>query len=108
MEVSVALNRIRDPDFIIGVEKVIRAKTPFSNGQKDKRKNPGFSKKKMTQSEIDRYFEPSEFSKKVNVGAVRHALLPTRHYFERFSDHLRIWINEESTADDRIRETFDE
>ena len=62
----------------------------------------------MTQSEIEKYFEPSELSKKVNVGAVRHALLPTRHHFERFTDHIRIWINEESSSDDRIREVFDE
>lgn len=39
---------------------------------------------------------------------MRHALLPTRHHFERFTDHLRIWINEGSSADSRVRERFDE
>ena len=86
---------------------MLRVKTPFVAGKKGTRKNPGFNKKILTENEINKYFEPSNLSKKVNVGAVRHALLPTRHHFERFTDHLRIWINEESCSDDRIRGEFD-
>ena len=36
-----------------------------------------------------------------------HALLPTRHYYERFSDTVRLWINEESTHQDDLRSQFD-
>jgi hypothetical protein len=108
MEVKVAVNRVSDPDLQIGVEKVLKTKTPYVDGKAAKRTNPGFSKKKLTQSELERYFEETPLTKKVNVGAVRYALLPTRHHYERFTDHLRIWINEESTAESRIRTRFDE
>ena len=36
-----------------------------------------------------------------------HALLPTRHFYARFGDHVRLWINEESTHQDEIRASFD-
>jgi hypothetical protein len=108
MEVRVAVNRVSDPDFALGVEKVLKTKTPYVDGKAAKRTNPGFSKKKLNQGEIERYFDETPLTKKVNVGAVRYALLPTRHHFERFTDHLRIWINEESTADGRIRIRFDQ
>lgn len=45
MEVNVALNRIRDTDFQLGVDKVIKTKTPFEDGVRQQRKNPGFKKK---------------------------------------------------------------
>ena len=48
MEVDVSLNRIRDPDFSLGVDKVLRVKTPFVAGKKGTRKNPGFNKKILT------------------------------------------------------------
>ena len=36
-----------------------------------------------------------------------HALLPTRHYYDRFGDHVRLWINEQSTTQDDLRMYFD-
>ena len=36
-----------------------------------------------------------------------HALLPTRHHYQRFGDQVRLWINEESTMMDEIRSSFD-
>jgi hypothetical protein len=39
---------------------------------------------------------------------VEHALLPTKMYFDKFSDQVRLWINEESTTQSYIREGFDE
>ena len=38
---------------------------------------------------------------------MEHALLPTRHYYERFGDQVRLWINEESTHQDELRPFFD-
>ena len=36
-----------------------------------------------------------------------YALLPTRHFYERFTDQVRLWINEESTHQEEVREEFD-
>jgi hypothetical protein len=33
-------------------------------------------------------------------------LLPTKHYYERFTDQVRLWINQESTTQHKIREQF--
>ena len=55
MEVRVGMNRIRDPDFAIGVEKVVRTKvvgdeTHSTTAKPKERSNPGYSKKELTQS----------------------------------------------------------
>lgn len=44
----------------------------------------------------------------MNLGIVENALLPTKQYYERFSDQVRLWLNEESTTQERIRDTFDQ
>lgn len=38
---------------------------------------------------------------------MENALLPTKHYYERFSDQVRLWLNENSTTQGKIREKFD-
>ncbi len=38
---------------------------------------------------------------------VENALLPTKQYYERFSDQVRLWLNESSTTQGKIREQFD-
>jgi len=53
MEVRVGMNRIKDPDFAIGVDKVFRAKVQgdemLSPTQKPRKlANPGFSSKNLT------------------------------------------------------------
>lgn len=63
--------------------------------------------KKVSDSDLGRYFEESKWSKEINLGIVENALLPTRHYYQRFSDQVRLWLNEESTTQDKIREDFD-
>jgi hypothetical protein len=60
----------------------------------------------VKESEIDKYFEPSAHSKSIDVDVVEHALLPTKMYYERFSDQVRLWINEESTTQPHIRDTY--
>ena len=93
MEVDVAMNMVRHENFDLGVSQVLMK--PKSKGQAF-HENPGF-KRDIVDSEIDAFFEPTPESKRVNVGAVKYALLPTKHFYERFSDHLRLWVNEEST-----------
>jgi len=35
-------------------------------------------------------------------------MLPTRFYYEKYTDTMRLWINESSTTQAEIREGFDE
>lgn len=58
---------------------------------------PEFSKD-IKDKDLDRYFQPSKLSESVHVDVVENALLPTRMYYQKFSDHARLWINEESTT----------
>lgn len=63
--------------------------------------------KKVNDSDLSKYFEESKWSKEINLGIVENALLPTRHYYQRFSDQVRLWLNEESTTQSKIRDDFD-
>jgi len=42
----------------------------------------------------------------VNLDVVENAMLPTRFYYEKFTDQVRLWINEESTTSEEIRKDF--
>lgn len=55
-----------------------------------------YSDKKIPKS-LDKYFAGAHWAKDINIGAMKHALLPTRHFYSRFTDQVRLWINEEST-----------
>jgi hypothetical protein len=63
--------------------------------------------KNVNDSDLSKYFEESKWSKEINLGIVENALLPTRHYYQRFSDQVRLWLNEESTTQCKIRDEFD-
>ena len=78
MEMDVAINKIRDSDFDLGVSEVLmkRTKTP---------KNPGFNMK-IKDSELEAYFEPSTWSKQVKIDCVENALLPARHFYREYTD----------------------
>jgi hypothetical protein len=51
---------------------------------------------KEVESDLTRFFEPSKH--RINIDVVENALLPTRMHYSRFSDYVRLWINEESTT----------
>jgi hypothetical protein len=38
---------------------------------------------------------------------VEKAMLPTRFYYEKFSDQVRLWVNEDSTPQPEVREHFE-
>ena len=60
------------------------------------RPNPGFEKD-VSDGKVESYFAENKFAKDIDLDIVENALLPTRHFFERFSDSVRVWINETST-----------
>jgi len=103
MELNVAFNRIKDHDFDLGVKKILL--TPKKQGQKT-HSNPGFAKR-INDDALDRYFKPTEWSKQVNLNISENSLLPTRHYFRRFNDAIRLWLNETSTTNEDQRQNFD-
>ena len=99
MELDVAFNKIQDKDFDIGINEILM--TPKTKGAKTKTAN---FQKKVNEAELDKYFEPSKWSKGIDLGIVENALLPTKHYYERFSDQVRLWLNENTTTQGKIRE----
>jgi hypothetical protein len=102
MELNVAFNKIQDADFDLGVAKILMSPKPKgAKGHAD----PGFEKK-INDRDLDRYFEPTKWSKEVNVNIVENSLLPTRHFFRRFNDSVRLWLNEESTTRDVQRDSL--
>ena len=64
------------------------------------------NEKVLSDAALESYFEPSKYL--MNVDVVENALLPTRMHYERFSDQVRLWINEESSTQPQVREAFDE
>ena len=56
---------------------------------------------------MNSYFQPNKWAKEVQLDLVEKALLPTRFHYEKFTDQVRLWINEESTPQPEVREYFD-
>jgi hypothetical protein len=55
---------------------------------------------------MDRYFEENKYAAGVDLNLVEHALLPTKNYYQKYSDQVRLWMNESSTTQPHIREAF--
>ena len=68
--------------------------------------NPGFAKN-VSADQVNSYFQPNKWTKEVQLDLVEKALLPTRFHYEKFTDQVRLWINEESTSQPEVREYFD-
>jgi hypothetical protein len=68
--------------------------------------NPGFAKN-ISADQVNSYFQPNKWAKEVQLDLVEKALLPTRFHYEKFTDQVRLWINEESTPQPEVREYFD-
>ena len=78
-ELNVALNKIEDKDFDKGISEVLMK--PQKIGALD----PGFSKQ-VSEEQVKSYFQEHKQLKQVNLRVVEKALLPTRFYFEKFTD----------------------
>lgn len=98
-EINVALNKIEDKEFDLGVKEVLMK--PGTHGS-----SPKFNKN-VSEDEVNSYFRPNRFTEAVELDIVEKALLPTRHYFEDWSDQVRLWVNEESTPQAEVRRHFD-
>ena len=94
MELNVALNKVEDSDFELGVKEVLMKPTKVS--RLGMRPNPGF-KTLVSDSEVDSFFSENKHAAKIDLDIVENSLLPTRHFFTRFSDSMRVYINETSS-----------
>jgi enoyl-CoA hydratase/carnithine racemase len=98
-EINVALNKIQDKEFDIGMTEVL-----MKPGKPEG--NPGFSSN-VSADQVNSYFSPNKWAKEVQLDVVEKAMLPTRFYYEKFTDQVRLWINEESTPQPEVRDYFD-
>ncbi len=98
-EINVALNKIQDAEFDQGVAQVLLK--PGNSA------SPDMFSKKVSEQQVDSYFQPNKWSKEVQLDVVEKAMLPTRFYYEKYSDQVRLWINEDSTPQPDVREHFD-
>lgn len=99
-EMNVALNKIQDKEFDLGVKEILL------KPHKGEHKNPGFNNN-VSDDQVLSFFEENKYKKDIEVGIVSNALLPTRFYFDKYSDQVRLWINEESTTLPHVREFFE-
>ena len=68
--------------------------------------NPGFIKD-VSDQQVKSYFAENKFLNQIDLGIVENSLLPTRHFFEKFTDTVRIWVNETSTPQPEVRDGID-
>ena len=94
MEANVALNKMQDGDFALGMREVLQK--PSNHGKHIKRENPGFSKQ-VTEEQLESYFAPNPLAARIDLDIVEKSLLPTRHFHDKFTDSLRVFINETNT-----------
>ena len=69
---------------------------PSKTSRYGNRPNPGF-KKDISANEVESYFKENKYANQIDLDIVENSLLPTRHFFEKFSDSIRVYINESST-----------
>lgn len=103
MELNVGFNRLNDPDFDLGCQSIL-----FSSKPKGAKwhKTPEWQRG-FTESELNRYFEQNKLTEGVKLQVVENALLPTKMFYKRFSDPVRLYLNESSTTSPTIREAFE-
>lgn len=74
-EINVALNKIQDKEFDLGVSEVLlKPHTPATPV------NPGFAKN-ISADQVNSYFQPNKWTNEVKLDLVEKALLPTRFYY---------------------------
>ena len=97
MEKNVAMNKLKDKDFELGVREVLMK--PSKRGQG----NPGFATE-ISDTLVESYFQENPSASKVDLDIVENSLLPTRHFFSRYADSVRIWINETPCPQEDVRD----
>jgi hypothetical protein len=61
----------------------------------------------ITESLVEEYFKKPEEYKYVNLEAKKHAPLPTKKYYKKYADHMRLLMNEHNSMSEQIRLGYD-
>ena len=96
-ELKVSLNKLEDKDFDLGVSEILLKPR---GGMADFVQN-------VSEDQVKSYFQDNKWVEKIQLDVVEKALLPTRFYYQKYTDHVRLWINESTTTQTDIRENFD-
>jgi len=78
-----------DQEFDFGISQVLFKQGGVSSSQK-------FAQN-ISEDQVNSFFSPNKFAEAVELDVVEKAMLPTRFYYQRFSDQVRLWINEDTT-----------
>jgi len=97
MEKNVAMNKLKDKDFELGVREILMK--PSKRGQG----NPGFSAD-VPDTLVESYFQENARATEIDLDIVENSLLPTRHFFSKFPDSVRIYINETPCPQEDVRD----
>ena len=62
----------------------------------------------MSVDQVAAYWGENKWAQKIQLDLVEKAMLPTRFYYEKFSDQVRLWINEDSTPQPEVRDYFEQ
>ena len=98
MEINASLNKTEDIDFELGVTEILM-KQPRRG---EKPMNPGFDNN-ISDAQVDAYFVEHPKAHRIKLDIVENSLLPTRHFYEKFTDSLRVYINETVCPQDEVR-----
>ena len=63
--------------------------------------------KEVTEEQLLPYFETPALIEGLDIGIVSKALLPVRHFYKTYNDHTRLWLNEQSTPQELIRDDYE-
>ena len=61
----------------------------------------------ISEDQVASYFAPNRFTEAVELDVFEKAMLPTLFYYREFSDQMRLWVNEASTPQGEVRNTFE-
>lgn len=70
------------------------------------RPNPGFNKE-VSDTEVESYFAQNKLAQQIDLDIVDNSLLPTRHFHKKYTDSIRVWVNESSTPQSEVRDAVE-
>lgn len=66
-----------------------------------------YTPEQVTEDMLDTYFVESKEYQQIQIDIKPYSLLPTREYKNQFVDHVRLWINEQSSQQPHIRDRYE-
>lgn len=61
----------------------------------------------VSEAQVDSYFEPNPLGAHIDLEIVENCLLPTKHFYEKYVDSIRVFLNEHREPQSRVREAVE-